>query len=50
MKFFGRKKDQDLHQFIAETKELTELDKTELTPLLEKELGETIDPSEAQKV
>ena len=43
MKFFGRKPDQSLNDFLAETKKLTTEDKAELKPLLEKEIGETIE-------
>ena len=41
-KFFGRKKDQTLKEFVAETKDLTDEDRTELRPLLEESLGITI--------
>jgi hypothetical protein len=43
MKFFGRRKDENLHEFLAECKQLTPEDRTELKPLLEKEIGETIE-------
>ena len=41
-KFFGRKKDQTLKEFVAETKSLTDEDKAELKPLLEESLGVAI--------
>lgn len=43
MKFFGRKTDQSLADFVAETKKLTGADRQELTPLLEKEIGVSIE-------
>ena len=43
MKFFGRRKDENLHEFLAECKALTGADRQELTPLLEKEIGVTIE-------
>ena len=43
MKFFGKKKDQSLADFVAEVKKLTANDKADLNPLLEKALGEKIE-------
>lgn len=42
-KFFGLKPDETLFDFAKEVKALTQEDKTELKPLLEKELGEEIE-------
>ena len=42
-KFFGRKEGQTLKELVAEAKKLTDDDKAELTPLLEKELSITIE-------
>ena len=43
MKFFGRKKDESLAEFLDEIKKLTGADRMELVPTLEKELGITIE-------
>jgi hypothetical protein len=39
MKFFGRKSGQGVAEFAKEIKDLTIADRTELAPLLSKELG-----------
>ena len=39
MKFFGRKNGQPVADFAKEIKDLTIADRTELAPLLSKELG-----------
>ena len=41
-KFFGSKPGQSLLQFAGEVRQLTDKDKEELRPFLEKELGVTI--------
>lgn len=43
-KFFGLKSGEGLSEFVAEVRALTPTDRLELTQLLEKELGESIDP------
>lgn len=43
-RYFGKKPGQTLTEFGNELKALTDADKAELLPMLEKELGEKIDP------
>lgn len=43
MKFFGKKKDQTIQEFVDEAKRLTPTDKEELKTLLGKELGQKIE-------
>jgi hypothetical protein len=43
-RYFGKKPNQTLTEFGNELKALTDKDKVELLPMLEKALGESIDP------
>jgi hypothetical protein len=44
-KFFGKKPDQTFASFLAEIKQLTDKDRTDMAPLLSVELGEDVSPT-----